>query len=418
MRKILITGNGFDLHHQLPTSYNVFIEVLNNLQKLENCRKYSFNKVFPSKYKPADCNKAHFKLDTRKIKLFIANYSKNKWYKIFSDIKNEMTWIDFEDTLEKILFNICTFLSDYERTINPKIYSRSSDYEINNRLTNYLASNPIITMYLNDFDIIVEDEISIGIDDNQDHITDRIYTINDSYKDIRADYYKVSIEKIARDLIKELNQFRKIFNQYFELIVYPLYQCLSLDKDEDIFQNIAEHYTFNYTPTFEKVYRKGITKHIHGSINNNIVLGINGLPNDFSFKKDFIPFTKVYQKLRYSSDIKFLNNVSLNKLSADEILYIFIWGHSLDISDSQYLKEVFNVSELKDKNKVIIIIKDSDSIGKLLVNLIHIFGDELIYKLMRLDKLEFVEYNTERFKELLKRNIRSGGTLDEIMKQV
>lgn len=53
-----------------------------------------------------------------------------------------------------------------------------------------------------------------------------------------------------------------------------------------IYKDIDYHFTFNYTPTFEKVYSQNIrTDFLHGKIdskNNFIVLGINEVPENIN----------------------------------------------------------------------------------------------------------------------------------------
>lgn len=43
MPKILITGNGFDLNFNLPTSYSDFINILSNLKDIE---EYNFDSIY------------------------------------------------------------------------------------------------------------------------------------------------------------------------------------------------------------------------------------------------------------------------------------------------------------------------------------------------------------------------------------
>ena len=43
MPKILITGNGFDLNLNLPTSYSDFIKILSNLKHIED---YNFESIY------------------------------------------------------------------------------------------------------------------------------------------------------------------------------------------------------------------------------------------------------------------------------------------------------------------------------------------------------------------------------------
>ena len=71
MSKILISGNGFDLFHQLPTKYNHFIsimETIENFQPVEDIGfENLFGKTFKEKYKH-DYDSITDKYNVEKIK--------------------------------------------------------------------------------------------------------------------------------------------------------------------------------------------------------------------------------------------------------------------------------------------------------------------------------------------------------------
>jgi hypothetical protein len=103
-----------------------------------------------------------------------------------------------------------------------------------------------------------------------------------------------ALNKITQKLIEELNSFKRIFNYYFEVFVYPFYDNQKTRIDRSLFSTITKHYTFNYTPTFEKIYKNiNKTSFLHGKIDSNsnqIVLGINEIPNE-ELDKRFFFFT-------------------------------------------------------------------------------------------------------------------------------
>ena len=104
MQKILILGNGFDLYHNLPTSYKNFITVVNDLMIRET--DFTFKDLLEKTFKKEnDYN--NIKLDD--ILLNIDNiinfkeFKDNVWYKYFKNVLEELTWIDFETEIEKVL---------------------------------------------------------------------------------------------------------------------------------------------------------------------------------------------------------------------------------------------------------------------------------------------------------------------------
>ena len=51
MSKILITGNGFDLFHHLPTKYEHFILVMKTIEEIEINEKVEFDDLFGHYFK-------------------------------------------------------------------------------------------------------------------------------------------------------------------------------------------------------------------------------------------------------------------------------------------------------------------------------------------------------------------------------
>lgn len=76
----------------------------------------------------------------------------------------------------------------------------------------------------------------------------------------------------------------------------------------------------------------------------NMVLGISELKDEVLKKIKAYGFTKYHQKLMKDTDYDFLNhNEKFNNLvnpigmRTGDIIQINIWGHSLDISDEDYI---------------------------------------------------------------------------------
>src|SRR5690606_22385950 len=64
----------------------------------------------------------------------------------------------------------------------------------------------------------------------------------------------VNTQKIADYLHDELTNFKEIFNLYFETFISPLYPLFNENINKLIFRKVNFHFTFNYTPTIEKLY--------------------------------------------------------------------------------------------------------------------------------------------------------------------
>ena len=103
MPKILITGNGFDLNFNLPTTYLDFIKILNFIETNDN---YSFDAIYSNSinYKQIkSCFDNEIGFDSERIKLLKENIKENLWFQFFKEELNIETWIDFENKVNYVL---------------------------------------------------------------------------------------------------------------------------------------------------------------------------------------------------------------------------------------------------------------------------------------------------------------------------
>lgn len=188
-----------------------------------------------------------------------------------------------------------------------------------------------------------------------------------------------------RDVVDHLTA-KSIFNK-------TLFDSLSFEKI----------YSFNYTSTFIKLYEEEQDiDFLHGKFgkNQNIVLGISEITHEFLQKLKAYGFTKYHQKILKNTNYLFLDD-STNIFKAimrgttviDTSLKKFnfyIWGHSLDISDQEYIKDLFSFNLEKDQNvKIIIFHFDEPAKYELLGNLLHILGKKKIEQWMKKGWLKF-----------------------------
>lgn len=395
MPKILITGNGFDLNLGLPTAYSDFINIL-KYSEIQD--EINFESVYlnSSNHKKIFENFKSFSIDNTNVLKIKELTSKNIWFNFFKNELEIETWIDFENKIEyvlKILFSSVEYIRD-------NVFSNRLQPIINNSLTynwKLFNDNVEIVQVLKQLNIL-----SLKQDSN--------IVLNEEFLVSKYNaYIDINIDKITTQLYEELIIFKKIFNYYFETFVYPLYDNFKVKVNKNLFSTINKHYTFNYTPTFEKIYgNSSITKFLHGRINsekNMIVLGINEVPkNNVHDKRYFLPFTKYFQKLNNNTDYVFLKEF---QTKVSDNYFFFFFGHSLDKSDEDYLNEVFNfVNQLKTKTKKIIVIYHTEEAkSKLLLNILNIRGKSDIQDLMRMKILQFMHIDSTELRTELNRDI-------------
>ena len=121
-------------------------------------------------------------------------------------------------------------------------------------------------------------------------------------------------------------------------------------------------------------------------------------------------FTKYHQKLFKETDYLFLHENSKVKqaigiaqsyVTKDNINFYF-WGHSLDVSDREYIEEIFSFNSTKD-SKVRVTLYYFDNTGKfsLLNNLLTILGKTKVEKWMKNKWLVFKPNPEIKFDEII-----------------
>lgn len=398
MPKILITGNGFDLNIELPTAYSDFMNIL-KLVEVEN--KTDFETAFSvsKEYKQIIDSFESIVYDYSKIDYLKSLIKSNKWFQFFNTEYEIETWIDFENKIEHVLSTLFLSLECFDTNIFSKGSLPKSDKTY---LPKTLSNNVEMIEVLCAFNIITKVDQKYNFKVNEEFFVTKYEC-----------YLRINTDEISNRLQFELNNFKEIFKLYFQIFVMPLIDISKNKNNLKQLEKIQNHYTFNYTPTFELLYgSKNITKYLHGSIlaeSNNIVLGISEVPDIKGVnKRDFLPFTKYFQRMNNKTDFNFLKNHENN---LRENYQFFFLGHSLDKSDADYINEVFDFFKMLKSSikKIVIIYHDEKSRSNLLLNLFIIRGKKEIENLMKEKGLELLlidsdEVNLELNKDIT-RNI-------------
>ena len=153
----------------------------------------------------------------------------------------------------------------------------------------------------------------------------------------------------------------------------------------------------------------------------NIVLGVSDLEDESLKKIKAYGFTKYHQKLFKDTDYLFLDNekekirnhnvkvqyfekdfgdgdpiakkferMKLMEVESKLNLNISIWGHSLDVSDKDYIIDLFSLNDDMDRNvRVIVYYFNKTAKFDLLNNLLAILGKDKVEHWMKNKWLEF-----------------------------
>jgi hypothetical protein len=379
---ILIIGNGFDLEHGLPTRYEDFLKFISSIKRkiddLSGFISYAFfqnspniNKNLKKYMAETYCpNGEHPELEMMKNLI-----SKNVWVEYFIE-KEEYDgkgWIDFESEISEVVRCL-----DYMRKIRYKKELNNYDlkaYEIEKKIIQIIITlkntEPIHMIEGNRFKIDLQN-------------------ISDD------DYY----EYVIKQLLEDLNNLTKCLEIY-------LTYCIGQDDikylSPDIEKlDIDKVLSFNYTDTYRKVYANDNNKieydFIHGKVaekedfnlsveQNNMVLGIDEYLDSERRKNEieFIGFKKYFQRIYKETSCKYKKWIlEMNESqSENEKNNIYIFGHSLDITDKDILKEL-----IESENTVTTIFYyDKKVYYKQISNLVKVLEyDGLISRVQNVDK--------------------------------
>ena len=441
-QKIVILGNGFDLRHFLPTSYNHLISILSEIEKLpENKDTITFSDLFENLFKKKDerfyqkiveyYQTENFIFDVEAIQSLKSRLKENSWFQYFKSVdENKIeTWIDFENEIERILLYVLEYFESFNKNELKKPRYESKNGEITFFVPVALEKehfkSKLQISLLKSFGLFQQTESNLNV------IQKFVLNIGNEIQ-----YYKE--RDFFNHLYNSLEEFIGIFNDYILNIVDVFYKNFKVDKKENfikngsnfLFENVNKIYSFNYTTTYNKLYENdetyrlrivtanliskntiGDIDFLHGKANENwnnnfddlkIVLGVDDI-HDSLKKHKLFQFTKYFQKLHKQTDYLFLEEYQRDSTVVKNMKkYVFyFWGHSLDYSDRQYIREIFQFLDDNNDNKIKIFYHSISAKGDQLRNLLGIIPKEIIETYMKEKKIEFIEATPENlFNEL------------------
>lgn len=325
---LLIIGNGFDIAHNLKTTY---IDFLNTYSKNTNDHKYDIKN---------NC-----------IYLYLKEQKNQNGY-----------WTDVEQSLT----NIVKFLEKIKIT-----FKDNTPYEAKD-LKNLLDES-----YFNFIHILCP----LKYDKHN-----LIYTFTNNY-------FNESVRKLEYDL----NSFINALEDYLLKIENtPIDKPIHLNDINSIKDGITHILSFNYTDTFRKLYINNISDNnidfIHGRLGkHNLVLGISEtLDNEQeNLELSCIYFKKYFQRIFKKTGAKYadwLSNKSGYKFST-----VYIYGHSLDITDKEILSRIINDTHVK---KIVIFYHNEAHYRQEISNLVKILDKNIFLKYVAEHRIEFKEQSS------------------------
>lgn len=392
---ILLIGNGFDLAHGLPTKYTDFLEFVKMIKIIKEQNIFNDGDAISK----AGCNKDNKKLhkDIRLIILGKANSKKlardskkllecidnNLWIEYFIQcpMYQKENWIDFESEISRVI-----------QLIDNDMKQNGFD---ENNIIRKLANEEITKMEK------AEGE-KWSVAKTSEYVHE--YLENHPIENLKEKItYKQLIERLEEDLDRLIRALEIYLAEYVN-VINDTEECKAI---QSINPNCV--LSFNYSNTYERLY--GNTKkieynYIHGKADinstiesNNMVLGIDEYlePKRINKEISFIAFKKYYQRIykgtgcEYrdwiykikesgkSIELKLQNEYPVQipfiKFTNDARHNLYIFGHSLDVTDKDILKEII----LNDNVHTTIFYMDKNDLKRKIANLVKVITqDELI----------------------------------------
>lgn len=385
---ILIIGNGFDLAHGLPTKYGDFLDFCEKARRIytyredaslndykrDNIDNWKMNddikNVLLEAFNKRDCKKSFNDENTYNLKVTTLNkfldeiYShidENIWLEYFLKCRSSIggNWIDFETEISKVI-----------QALDEAMVTIKSGKELNEMPKG-------------------KQQILMAVQRATGGSMQKVFKDDSTLND-----FAISLDAELGRLIRAL-----------EIYIAKFVGGISvIKKNVDIEKLNLDHVlSFNYSDTYERVYCEGKAvecDYIHGKADisknvniSNLVLGIDEYLDDDKKDKELelLSFKKFYQRIYKSTGNRYLEWV--DKIKDEYADYIdphalsnskgypghtlYIFGHSLDITDRDVLR-LFICNE-NVQTKIFYYRKDQEDkteLGKLIRNLILIMGQE------------------------------------------
>ncbi|SEA82007.1 Bacteriophage abortive infection AbiH [Flavobacterium gillisiae] len=361
--------------------------IMKTIENVEFKKQIAFEELFEGYFKDEfdrdfnsiveNYNTDNIKFDNAKINELQLLLKDNNWYHYFRTILEVDTWIDFEIEVENILKQLSILLKS-ETPQSKKV--------------NYYRDIPI-----NYFDFNLFGIIEHKLEDKE------LFSIIDKYVDKRA--LGIKSVHVLSDLSIAFENFTIIFNRYLVDVVGIFYNHKKNNQIIPLLL-INEIYTFNYTPTLEKLYNidKSKVVYLHGEMHEdsekqNLVFGVNEITQDLKIAKAY-DFTKYYQKIKKNSNKKFIEIPTNAKRGLDETIF-YVMGHSLDQSDKEYVTDLFKFLEFDSDaySKICIFYHSTHDREHKLKNLFNIIDKKVIIEMNKTGRLYFSELTINNVEE-------------------
>ena len=438
---ILVIGNGFDLAHGFETKYSDFLDFLEFVEEIKTHidDTKTIGKYYNKNYKEFFIK--NYENDENTINRILSYTKNNFWIEHFKNRKNIIgeRWIDFEKEISNMLNKLV--FSDKMDSIFYNLFEKVVDI-----FKNVINSEKMDAYLIEKFSLL-ENIITISPDEkaNIEAMIKNNKDINEDTYSISKDDYNTILKYIIIALEDDLIRLIRVFEMYICLVINRQ-KINKISEDIISIPFPVKVVSFNYTRTYLKIfdyvsrdiekfkqynptiqvdiYSNTIPKekdvlYIHGSANeekmnsnlkieenyDDMILGVyEELKDEKNLCDDFIFFKKYYQRILKNTDSNNESEEDFNNRVPEEnkkFTYkrcldniknscVYIYGHSLDVSDNDILEKL-----IVDSNKTIIYYHNRETNKIQIINLIKMLGQKKLVEYRNSGKIIFRKQKDE-----------------------
>ena len=374
--KMLVTGNGFDLYHGLPTRYTDFLAFSEYWSVFEKAYDETMTDDGQFDIPLSDRGKLiedsmkefakHGGYNPEEIEYLKIHLGNNAWIKYFKQAGTlKEGWIDFEDEMLKALEKIEEFYEVYRPRL-PHNKPASMD----------LKNSALVSTVRN---------FGTGKSGYDPELANGIV----SDKKLSPEYLKEQKAIVINAMKEDMDCLNQCLRIYLSEFVSRVRIAKYSEQVKGI--GICNVLNFNYTYTYKSVYdqREGGQNHaIHGELKeNNLVLGI--ADDAFPDTRDYVFFTKYFQRLQKKTGAFYNEWINYEKCALDDLMTeVHVVGHSLGKSDEEILLMIFNSRNVE---KIYIYYHSQSSYEDQIMNLVELLGRKRLVQENLSERIEFVE---------------------------
>ena len=366
--KILMIGNGFDLEHELPTKYTQFLEFVTRF-------KYAYLSANSVPKRLYDIKDDYLKTifenpeyEDRVVALHTFTEN-NVWINYFQKVykkhlANKENWIDFESEISSMIQTMDGLIKSYESIAMGDSKNENLEKNYRSKLYNIIAPGGLKEETIKEYIPKLLCDLNKLIGALEIYIWD--YVGNKKLK-----YYNPDIEKVHPS---------KVFSFNYSDTYRKLYACNRKEIEYSFAHGVATNNIYFFTGKTD-ASKEEIENCIQKNTeSNNMVLGIDEYLSEDrrSDEIEFIAFKKYYQRIYKKAGNeykKWLQQIDENvKAGRKEENTLYIFGHSLDVTDGDVLREFINHENLK----TVIFYRNKEQLGQQIANLVKILKSDTV----------------------------------------